>query len=126
MREPAINLLNTITRREESYHRKVKENIIAKGDHSTIHEIVSQKEEGLDKLLVYDNDERLCLIDHLLDKDLTIEDFDFQRGVATLSNNLYEEAIKKQSKGYQLKYCYRGREFDFSKKIRKTKNSACF
>jgi len=57
------NLLNVLTRREEAYHQKIKEAVVEK-DVKTIHEMVTAKEAGLEKYLIYDSYEKLSLIDH--------------------------------------------------------------
>jgi len=52
-KEPPYNLMNVLTRRRESYHRFIK----SKGNFDgtkTIHEVITSKEKGLDKLLKYD------------------------------------------------------------------------
>jgi alpha-amylase len=96
LRNPAINLVNTITRQEESYHRKILQNVNQEGAVSTIHDIVKQKDKDLDKFLIYDQYERLSLMDHLLDKDITVDDFNRQKGINTLSDELYDWNMKKE------------------------------
>ncbi|MFQ5865199.1 MAG: alpha-amylase/4-alpha-glucanotransferase domain-containing protein [bacterium] len=75
----AINLLDTMTRREESYHKKLKEH---KQKHqkiespvASIHDLAIAKEEGLENLLYYDWYRRSSLLDHFLDEHTTLEDF---------------------------------------------------
>lgn len=77
-----FNLLNTLTRREEGYHHKLwemaqaKENSDTDQEHvASIHDLVTSKEEGLEKYLQYDFYERKSLIDHFLAGDTTIEKF---------------------------------------------------
>jgi len=82
----AINLLDTMTRREESYHKKLKEipqeATAPDADGSaedadqiaSIHDIVLMKEEGLDKLLYYDWYRRTSLLDHFLAPGTTVEE----------------------------------------------------
>lgn len=125
LRDPAINLLNTITRRQESYHAKITKNNARveipadnKSDSiNTIHNIVSQKGDNLDKFLIYDKCERLGLIDHLLDKNLTLHDFNLQNGVFPLNDNLYTLAIDKKEAGVGLSYSYEGEGLAFLKRI---------
>ena len=84
----AINLLDTMTRREESYHQKLREAACVKqslhqpdgatpdgGGIPSIHNIVVTKEEGLEKLLVYDWYRRASLVDHFLGEGTTLTDF---------------------------------------------------
>lgn len=77
-----FNLLNTLTRREEGYHHKLWEMAQAKENTgsdreqvASIHDLVTSKEEGLEKYLHYDFYERKSLIDHFLADDTTIEKF---------------------------------------------------
>jgi len=50
---PPYNLMNVLTRRRESYHRFIKSSSDFDGT-KTIHEVITSKEKGLDKLLKYD------------------------------------------------------------------------
>jgi len=71
-----FNLLNTITRQEESYHNRIKYNDKKRKKNKRI-----KKGE-----LVYDKYERLSLVDHLLDKKITLNNFNKQQKFKTLSN----------------------------------------
>ena len=110
-----FNLLNTITRREESYHRNIREKI-KKDIHkiSTIHEIVQSKDKDLDKYLIYDSYEKLALVDHLLDKNITLQDFKYGKKFKTLTDKVYP-LIEKEERmvAFQLDEP----DFRFSKKI---------
>jgi alpha-amylase len=85
----SINLLDTMTRREEGYHKKLVE--AAAGHHqnhqdgeiASIHDMVVMKEEGLQNLLHYDFYRRTSLLDHFLKEGTTLESF---------SQAKYEEA----------------------------------
>ncbi len=73
-----FNFGNTLTRREEVYHDKLRHgNVhvgdVAKGDQS-IHDIVRVKEEGLDAYLVYDPYRRVSLRDHFLAPHVSAEE----------------------------------------------------
>ena len=79
-RPTGYNLLNTLTRREESYHAKLKRAVVAgqedKGDHAaSIHDLILTKEAGLDKALKYDRWPRAALLDHFHGWNSTIEEF---------------------------------------------------
>ena len=64
------NLLATLTRREEAYHRKVLKGPSDGGDGvASIHDKVVFKQEGLDQRLGYDTWQRNTLIDHFYDLD---------------------------------------------------------
>jgi hypothetical protein len=76
----SVNLLDTLTRREEGYHKKLwelKEKSQApEGEQVTsIHDQVLTKEEGLEKYLTYDWYRRASLIDHFLGENTKLEDF---------------------------------------------------
>ena len=64
-----LNVIDTMARREEGYHRKLTEADNEKahdGEVASIHDIVMTKEEGLEKYLNYDWHRRLSLLDHFL------------------------------------------------------------
>ncbi|PQO45602.1 alpha-amylase/4-alpha-glucanotransferase domain-containing protein [Blastopirellula marina] len=68
------NLLATLSRRPEAYHRKVLAGpSAAGGEVASIHDRVVFKQEGLDKMLQYDSYSRKALIDHFYDNDATLE-----------------------------------------------------
>lgn len=76
----AFNLINTLARREEAYHHKLREAPNAPGSHggagtTSIHNIVAAKEEGLDRALSYDWHRRLCFLDHFLAEGTTFESY---------------------------------------------------
>ncbi|MCK9573818.1 MAG: DUF1926 domain-containing protein [Candidatus Omnitrophica bacterium] len=123
LRDPAINLVNTITRREESYHQKILQNANKEeGAVSTIHDIIKQKDKDLDEFLIYDQYERLSLMDHLLDKDITVDDFNLQKGISTLSDELYKWNVKKEKQKAALSCHFSNGGLDFSKIIEFSQN----
>lgn len=66
------NLLATITRRPEAYHRKVLQGPSnGQGDVASIHDRIVFKQAGLDQKLQYDKYERKSLLDHFWDNDVT-------------------------------------------------------
>jgi len=82
----SINLLDTLTRREEGYHKKLRcfasLSMTQKDEQSdgsigvaSIHDQVLTKEEGLEKYLTYDWYRRTSLIDHFLGEHTKLEDF---------------------------------------------------
>ncbi|QDS88657.1 Alpha-amylase 1 [Rosistilla ulvae] len=74
MRSTAHNLLATMQRQPESYHRKVLAGPSVDGDAvASIHDRVIFKQEGLDQMLQYDRYPRKSLMDHFLDEDATID-----------------------------------------------------
>ncbi|NOY76857.1 MAG: DUF1926 domain-containing protein [Calditrichaeota bacterium] len=78
LRQKAINLLDTMSRHEEAYHRKLTEaaqnSPSDSGDEvASIHDLVVTKEEGLEKLLNYDWYKHHSLIDHFFNPNTTVE-----------------------------------------------------
>ena len=75
----SINLLDTMTRREEGYHKKLHEieNQEKNSEDSiaSIHDVILTKEEGLEKYLHYDWYRRSSLIDHFLHENTKLDDF---------------------------------------------------
>ena len=68
------NLLATLMRRPESYHRKVLAGPNAGGDDvASIHDRVVFKQADLDKRLHYDQYSRKSLMDHFYDNDATLD-----------------------------------------------------
>lgn len=76
-----FNVLNTMTRRPEAYHRKLAQAVVqdvqapSHGGTASIHDIVWAKEAGLQDRLCYDTYRRTALIDHFLPVDTTLADF---------------------------------------------------
>jgi len=74
-----FNLINTLARREEVYHEKIKRAALQPTGEgagaTTIHEIARVKEKGLEKDLLYDWHRRISLLDHFLGADTTLENF---------------------------------------------------
>ena len=78
-RPRSLNLVNTLSRRPEAYHRHIVSTPEPKkpseGKIQSIHDITISKEKGLEKLLVYDSYRRGILIDHFLGEDVTLQQF---------------------------------------------------
>jgi len=74
-----INLLNTLTRRPETYHHKIRERIgkskVEKEGIPSIHELSVVKQKNLATILHYDWYKRASLLDHFLASSTTREDF---------------------------------------------------
>jgi len=74
VRAPAHNLLATMTRRPEAYHRKILAEDHTNHDHcASIHDRVTSKQEGLDRKLQYDDYPRKSLLDLFYDEKATLE-----------------------------------------------------
>lgn len=68
------NLLATLTRRPEAYHRKVLAGANQDNGHvASIHDRIVFKQEGLDQRLQYDAYSRKSLVDHVYDDDATLQ-----------------------------------------------------
>lgn len=74
-----FNMLNVLTRRYEAYHQRLIEYLKNPQEYSsqvkTIHDIVTVKEQGLDKYLHYDWYRRSSLLDHFLHPQTGYEGF---------------------------------------------------
>ncbi len=67
LKRKGVNLLDNLSRRPESYHRRIAEHQAGEATAGrSIHEMMSAKEAGLEKLLAYDPCPRMALADHLL------------------------------------------------------------
>lgn len=74
LRDVSHNLLATLQRRPESYHRKVLAGPSSAGDNvASIHDRVVFKQEGLDQRLQYDAFARKSLMDHFYDQEATLQ-----------------------------------------------------
>jgi alpha-amylase len=91
VRQNAINVLATLERRPEAYHQAILEAIHRAGNThgpgeapASIHDRVVLKQQGLDRLLVYDAHPRKALVDHFYAVDVTLDDLascrDVERG----------------------------------------------
>ncbi len=79
LRRKALNVLDTMSRRKEAYHRKLveaeKNSASAEGEVvASIHDLVAAKEQGLEKLLNYDWYDHHSLIDHFFHPGTRVED----------------------------------------------------
>jgi len=77
-KEHRFNVLNTIARREEVYHREVAAartpqelTQAEESERQSIHELKLAKQAGLEKFLIYDRYRRGALLDHFLRSDTT-------------------------------------------------------
>ncbi|MBF0507330.1 MAG: DUF1926 domain-containing protein [Deltaproteobacteria bacterium] len=88
LRPLAYNLTNTLTRREEAYHRPLREAgdnaVVYQGEEEdreeeteirSIHDLVMVKEKGLENYLIYDYYQRHSFMDHFLAPGTGVEEF---------------------------------------------------
>jgi alpha-amylase len=74
IRDVAHNVLATLQRRPESYHRKVLRGTSGSDSAvASIHDRVVFKQEGLDKRLQYDRFPRKSFLEHFFDNDVTAD-----------------------------------------------------
>src|SRR5512135_849994 len=77
-RHALTNLLATLERRPEAYHEAIAAAAGGEGQGSdgpaSIHDRVAFKQEGLERLLVYDRHPRKALVDHFFPADVTLAD----------------------------------------------------
>jgi hypothetical protein len=74
----AVNVVNSIMRRHESYHKKLLVRAAlpnATDEAASIHDRVRVKEEGLERLLIYDHYERSCFRTYLFGAGKTLADY---------------------------------------------------
>lgn len=117
------NLLATLSRRPEAYHRKVLAGANPANDGvASIHERVVFKQAGLDERVQYDYYLRKGLLDHFYDHDATLaavaggqarERGDFLTGV-------YEARIRRSPQRVQVQLCRQGNAWGHPLKITKS------
>jgi alpha-amylase len=105
------NLLATLARRPEAYHRKVLEGPSQDGDGvASIHDQVVFKQEGLDERLGYDAWDRHSLVDHFIGPDASLEQVAAGRA-AELGNfvhGTYEARMRRSENRVQLQLTRHG------------------
>lgn len=111
-RPKAFNILNTLTRREEGYHRKIikPEKEFQEGKLRTIHEIFDLKERNLDRYLIFDRYRRASFIDHFFGNETDIESFrkQFYQEIGNFIEKDYEFKISRIKNGRRLSFSSKG------------------
>ncbi|MCD6539669.1 MAG: DUF1926 domain-containing protein [Candidatus Omnitrophica bacterium] len=117
LKEFNFNLLNTLTRREESYHQRLTTTLTFDSLQkvSTIHNLLLKKEENLDKFLVYDSYEKVGLIDHLIDKNKNIQES--LRGSECFFEHPYQFNFKKNPNRIKLDLVYEREDLKIKKSL---------
>ncbi|HSG28085.1 MAG TPA: alpha-amylase/4-alpha-glucanotransferase domain-containing protein, partial [Candidatus Krumholzibacterium sp.] len=95
--DPPFNVTDTLTRREEYYHRDVlrlsEGGEAGQGHAVSIHDMAVAKEKGLEKILLYDRHPRSCLVDHFIGRGEDLDSFhsgryeelgDFVKGIYSI------------------------------------------
>ncbi len=116
------NVLATLSRRPEAYHRKVLAGPSAGGDGcSSIHDRVVFKQVGLDRLLRYDRYPRKSLVDHFYDNDTplaaVVTGDAMERG--DFASGLYEAKLRKSPDRIQVLLAKQGNAWGIPLKITK-------
>ncbi len=123
VRAIAHNLLATLARRPEAYHRQV----LAGGNHSggdvaSIHDRVVFKQEGLDQRLQYDAYPRKSLLDHVYDLETSLEAVVLghapERG--DFLGGAYEARLRRNPDRCQVQLSRDGRALDQNLRITKS------
>ncbi len=100
-----FNIVNTMTRREEGYHRKLLEMAAHQQQEAggegvaSIHDLVMAKEPGLEKYLIYDHYQRKSLIDHWFSPQETLANF--QQGKYQELGNFVEQPYQVENTAVQ-------------------------
>lgn len=116
------NLLATIARRPEAYHRKVLAGPSNNGSNvASIHDRVVFKQEGLDQQIVYDDHPRNSLVDHFFDNDATLHAV--SRGEAMergdFVSGVYETKLRRNPGRIQVQLTREGNAWGVPLKITK-------
>jgi hypothetical protein len=76
LKQKGYNLLDTLTRREEGYHRKLSQvHDKSQDEGQSIHERIEAKEKGLEKYLIYDWHRRVSFVDHIMPHQVDLGSF---------------------------------------------------
>ncbi len=100
------NLLATLQRRPEAYHEKVKRGASEQQDGrvASIHDLVRFKQPDLDKKLAYDQWPRKSLVDHFLEPELRLEDFQAGNGeVGDFVTGVYQALQRRSAERVQCR-----------------------
>ncbi|MEX0937126.1 MAG: alpha-amylase/4-alpha-glucanotransferase domain-containing protein [Pirellulales bacterium] len=117
------NLLATLARRPEEYHRKVLAGPSDSGENvASIHERVVFKQKDLDQRLQYDTYRRKSLIDHFFDADTSLDDLWHQRATerGDFVEGVYKARIRRSADRVQVQLTRDGRAADVPVRITKT------
>ena len=99
IRNRDFNILDTFTRREEAYHRKIPDNNeeITRNEHASIHESISVKERNLKEHLIFDTYRKTSLIDHIFPMNESLEAFRTNRHheLGNFMNHQYQARLIK-------------------------------
>lgn len=122
VRSIAHNLLATLTRKPEAYHRKVLAGADDRNDVEGVMDRVVFKQDGLDRRVQYDAHPRKTLIDHFYDLDATAETVASGQAAEQGDFHLrsYEARLRRSAKRMQLQMSRQGNVGDVPLKISKS------
>jgi len=105
----SYNLMSTLARRPEAYHRVLTEPALenkAEGGHvvPSIHDSITVKDESVSRFLSYDRYLKSSLIDHFFDFGIKLEDFaaNYYEELGDFVGQPYEISVKKKGDGAVL------------------------
>ena len=107
LRPKLINLINILTRRSESYHKKVIEltrQNLANGSVKSIHDVMKTKESSLDQHLIYDPYQRYAFIDFIDGEILRYDDYSIQDQELQFKSRRLLKTIRLTKNNISLKY----------------------
>jgi alpha-amylase len=122
VRSICLNLMATLARQPEAYHRKVLAGPNSNADGvSSIHDRVVFKQPGLNDRLQYDTLPRKSLIDHFFDADATLESVaggkSLERG--DFASGAYEARLRRNPNRIQVQLSRQGNAWGHPLKITK-------
>ncbi len=128
-RPKALCLTHIPMRKPEAYHKRLQEKRSTTSSQSespgslpSIHELVSVKEAGLDRKLVYDRYPRWSFRDHLLEPHTTLEKYEAgqHEDLGGFSNQPYEKETVRSGRNGAVVFLHRmGRIKDISLAVKK-------
>ncbi len=92
-KDKAVNILDTLSRRHEPYHKKIL-NPENRQDTGTIHDNIRIKDKDISQNLIFDPYRKTSLIDHFLPENTTLAQF---------KDGLHKELWDKPDKPYAVK-----------------------
>ena len=128
VRHCTTNVLATLDRRPEAYHAAIQEAAahLAAGQEPRVSfgsdEPVTFKQDGLDRLLVYDRHPRKALVDHVYPVDLTLDDLVAGREVecGDFAAGTYLARVQREARRVAVVMERPGRAGEWTIRIRKT------
>jgi 4-alpha-glucanotransferase len=123
VRDIRHNLLATLTRRPEAYHRKVLAGASGHGDHcASIHDRVVFKQEALDKRLQYDPYPRKSLVDLFYAPDITLDAIASTKAaqLGDFATGVYDARLRRAADRVQVQLSREGQAAGATLRLTKT------